>query len=420
MVGISEIWVVSFGPKWAPGIGWKPSFLTVRELSSRRNVTLDHVALFAASRPPYPTGEDALLVGFVGEAIVACHLSLGWPLPSHLVDLRVEFRNLANGQTKPCGDGLVGAVVWFGLHASEAICSRRTLVDGDRDVTALEQLFHAMCPELDLPRAILRGRYLVAAARIEATGIPIDVVKYSALKRHWRNIVRTMGTSVSDAKPSSLAIGRDGRHRAPLCPFASRTSRNQPGSAASLMAAPGWLRRLIKPDAGKGVAIVDWAQQEFGIAAALSGDQRMIADYRTGDPYLALAERYGGDTALLSRDTLRDAFKACALGVLNGIGASGLARQINCPASEARLLLQEHRASILASGVGLTMLKATHFCMADCSPFSAGAWLLLPIPIRAFRGIFRCRRTAPKCSGSHAALRRRTASRFALRTMTHC
>jgi DNA polymerase I-like protein with 3'-5' exonuclease and polymerase domains len=101
------------------------------------------------------------------------------------------------------------------------------------------------------------------------------------------------------------------------------------------MAAPGWLRRLIAPQIGHGLALLDWSTQEFGIAAALSGDQRMVADYHLGDPYQALADRYGGDRAIS---------KACALGVLNGIGASGLARQIGRDVGEARLLLREHRA----------------------------------------------------------------------------
>jgi hypothetical protein len=30
----------------------------------------------------------------------------------------------------------------------------------------------------------------------------------------------------------------------------------------------------------------DWSAQEFAIAAALSGDENMKADYRSGDPYL--------------------------------------------------------------------------------------------------------------------------------------
>jgi hypothetical protein len=51
-----------------------------------------------------------------------------------------------------------------------------------------------------------------------------------------------------------------------------------------------WLRGLIKPPPGYGIAYIDWAQQEFGIAAALSGDPLMMDAYRSGDPYLAFAK----------------------------------------------------------------------------------------------------------------------------------
>src|SRR5262245_46554619 len=41
-----------------------------------------------------------------------------------------------------------------------------------------------------------------------------------------------------------------------------------------------------------GIAYVDWSQQEFGIAAALSGDAAMQAAYQSGDPYLASFWRF--------------------------------------------------------------------------------------------------------------------------------
>ena len=44
-----------------------------------------------------------------------------------------------------------------------------------------------------------------------------------------------------------------------------------------------------------------WAQQEFGIAAALSGDEAMMAAYQSGDPYLALAIATGAAPADLTR-----------------------------------------------------------------------------------------------------------------------
>ena len=78
----SEIWLVTFGAKWMPGDGWQPSFLAARELSSRRQVTLDRITLFTAPVPPYPTDENALLVCFIGEAIIGCHIILKWARPS--------------------------------------------------------------------------------------------------------------------------------------------------------------------------------------------------------------------------------------------------------------------------------------------------------------------------------------------------
>ena len=39
-----------------------------------------------------------------------------------------------------------------------------------------------MAPELDLPRALLRGRYMAAVARMEWTGVPIDTAVYDRLE----------------------------------------------------------------------------------------------------------------------------------------------------------------------------------------------------------------------------------------------
>ena len=40
-------------------------------------------------------------------------------------------------------------------------------------------------------------------------------------------------------------------------------------------------------------SIFDFSQQEFAIAAALSGDEKMQAAYRSGDPYLSFARQAG-------------------------------------------------------------------------------------------------------------------------------
>jgi len=48
---------------------------------------------------------------------------------------------------------------------------------------------------------------------------------------------------------------------------------------------------------------VDWSQQEFGIAAALSGDQAMQDAYRSGDSYLAFAKQAGRCSANATKTT---------------------------------------------------------------------------------------------------------------------
>ena len=45
-----------------------------------------------------------------------------------------------------------------------------------------------MAPNIDLPRALLRGRYMAAAARIESTGVPLDIETLSLLRDSWETI----------------------------------------------------------------------------------------------------------------------------------------------------------------------------------------------------------------------------------------
>src|SRR3954471_2580696 len=53
---------------------------------------------------------------------------------------------------------------------------------------ALEKLLSAMEAKIDLPRALLRGRYMKALARMEHRGVPIDARALGRLKSHWSEI----------------------------------------------------------------------------------------------------------------------------------------------------------------------------------------------------------------------------------------
>ena len=46
--------------------------------------------------------------------------TLGWPMPARVLDLFTEFRCLTNGLAVPCGNGLLGALAYYGLGAIDA------------------------------------------------------------------------------------------------------------------------------------------------------------------------------------------------------------------------------------------------------------------------------------------------------------
>src|SRR6266446_7688294 len=124
-------------------------------------------------------------------------------MPARILDLFTEFRCGTNGLTVPAGNGLVGALTAFGLDTIGAVEKEemRSLVlrggpwnNGERinildycmgDVDALIRLLPVMAQRIDLPRALLRGRYMAAAARMEFAGVPIDVPMLDRLRRHW-------------------------------------------------------------------------------------------------------------------------------------------------------------------------------------------------------------------------------------------
>jgi DNA polymerase I len=382
-------------------------------------------------RPPFNITADALFVAYFASAELSCFKVLGWPMPVRILDLYVEFRNSTNRLqqkgSKPVESGLLAALAAHGLDTIGAIEKEemRALVmrggpwsEDERaaildycgsDVVALARLLPAMLPRIDLPRALLRGRYMAAVAAMEHAGTPIDVPTFNGLRTHWEEIqgelihridadyhvfdgrtfkyerfeawllkaelswprlesgkldlsdeafreaaraypivapLRELRSALSELRLNDLQVGRDGRNRTLLSPFRARTSRNQPSNSKYIFGPAVWLRSLIKPPEGFGVAYIDFEQQEFGIAAALSGDPLMAAAYATGDPYLAFAKQAGAvptNATKRSHGEIRELFKTCALAVQYGMGERGLALRIGQPPVVARDLLRAHR-----------------------------------------------------------------------------
>jgi hypothetical protein len=188
-----------------PGERPTPICCVARELRSNQLERL-WLADGAPALPPYGTGADTLFVAYYASAELGCHLALQWPMPVHILDLYAEFRCLTSGLPVPCGKGLLGALAYHGLDGLAAAekdnmrqlalrggpftaGEQETLLDYcQSDVDALARLLPAMLPKIDLPRALLRGRYAVAAARMEWAGVPIDTESFTRLRDGWERI----------------------------------------------------------------------------------------------------------------------------------------------------------------------------------------------------------------------------------------
>lgn len=82
-------------------------------------------------------------------------------------------------------------------------------------------------------------------------------------------------------------VGSDGRVRPYLGIYTAQSSRSQPKATGFIPLKSAWFRSLISPKKGRCIISIDWASQEYIIAALLSGDKNMIKAYETGDIYIA-------------------------------------------------------------------------------------------------------------------------------------
>lgn len=377
--------------------------------------------------PPYANGPDVLTVAYYSSAEWGCYRALGWQMPERVLDLFVEFRNHTNGLLVGAGSGLIGALTYFGLPIMGAV-EKKELQEAigtgtwpgrftpqeimdycEFDVISLKHLLQAMAPIIDVPRALLRGRYMCAVSAVEYNGTPIDTEMLALLREHWTGIqdqliatidrdyrvydgrtfkmdrfsrwlgargipwprldsgqldlgdeafrqqaksypeispLRELRSSLSGLRLNDLAVGPDGRNRCLMSAFRARTGRNQPSNSRYIFGPSVWLRGAIKPEPGNALVYLDYRQQEFGIAAALSGDAAMQNAYLSGDCYLTFAKQANAvpaDATKATHGPTRELYKQCVLGVQYAMGEFGLAMKIGQPKIVARDLLRVHR-----------------------------------------------------------------------------
>jgi hypothetical protein len=369
-----EVWCVDFEFGAPDGERQQPRCLVARELRCGKLIR-QWVDEFGAE-PPYPIGEDVLFVAFFASAELQCHIVQDWRMPANVLDLFVEFRARLNGHYRKGegGWGLLAALEYFGedtIGTTEKITMRDLAIRGgpyteqekidlldycQTDVDALVRLLPKMLPLVDLPRALFRGRYMAAIAKIEWTGTPIDAELLQRVQDAWPYIkdhvigavnptfgvyndkgefktekfaywlarnripwpilprgqldleddtfrdmervhpivapLRACRQILSGFRLNKLRVGSDGRNRCLLSPFSTVTSRNAPSTSKFIWGPSACYRTLMRAEPGYALVYADWSGQEFAIAAKLSNDLRMQEAYTT-DPYLFLGKKFG-------------------------------------------------------------------------------------------------------------------------------
>jgi DNA polymerase I len=202
--GFRQVWVFDFEFNSKPGERPKPVCMVARELRTAQVVRVWFDQFNLLTRPPFHIGPDVLFVGYFTSADLGCFLSLGWPLPTRILDLYTEYRSLTNGRPEVVGYKLINALTYFGVDSIGAVEKREmqglavrggpytreeeTALLGycESDVNATARLLKAMLPFIDWsPRATLRGRYMGAVARMEFTGVPVNTGLLGELRENW-------------------------------------------------------------------------------------------------------------------------------------------------------------------------------------------------------------------------------------------
>ena len=197
--------------------------------------------------------------------------------------------------------------------------------------------------------------------------------------------LRELRYTLSKLKLNALAVGNDGRNRALLHAYGTKTGRNAPSNSKFVYGPAKWIRFLIQAPPARVLIHRDFRQQEPRIAAILSGDANLMAACESEDLYLGTARQLGFVRESMSAKELKELrtlFKIIFLSISYGAGARGLAQRAAISLYEAaeilaRMRFRFHRFEDYSRAVldhaGLKMRLVTQGgwtmrCPSGCNP----------------------------------------------------
>lgn len=188
------VWVVDFEFCHDPDGRADPICLAAANLVNGRQIALWRDQM--GDTPPYDIDENSLFICYSGqEAELACHLKLGWKLPTNIADLIVVYRMAINGLGGCQNIGLFDALTRCQIPLRMSLAEKKKaqlraaqgwpftaaeqdwLLDYCRgDVEDETALLLALMPAALSPVALWHGRFIAALARMWWRGVPIDPV----------------------------------------------------------------------------------------------------------------------------------------------------------------------------------------------------------------------------------------------------
>lgn len=128
------------------------------------------------------------------------------------------------------------------------------------------------------------------------------------------------------------SVGKDERVRPYMGIYSAQSARSQPSSTGFIPLKAAWMRSLIAPSEHRAICGIDFASQEFLLAALLSGDTEMLTAYQSGDVYLSFGKSIGyipQDGTKKTHKRERDECKAVVLGLSYDMSEYGLALDLS-------------------------------------------------------------------------------------------
>jgi DNA polymerase-1 len=235
----------------------------------------------------------------------------------------------------------------------------------EKDLRALEQKIWAEAgEEFNVNSPVKLGQILFEklgypslkkTAKTKSSSTGVEVLTELALRGYplpklvleYREIAKLKGTYVDALPALADEAGRVHTTFAQTVAATGRLSSSDPNlqNIPIRTAAGREVRRAFVAPKGKKLVVADYSQIELRILAHISGDAAMIEAFERGlDVHRATAAKVFGITEDLVTSQMRTAAKRINFGLLYGMGAFSLAKDLGVSTSEAKTFIEAYFA----------------------------------------------------------------------------